>query len=210
MIKGGVIVRKALFVFIGIFGFILVFCISGLISYYLFPDSLGSNTPDNVFNGEDAMAQINLTGSKTTDNEVPGAAPQAEEELTIVTPSLDRTQALVRRGTIADILPGTNAQPTDVTEFAYAEEPEAEAEEEKNVSGGAAAQSGGSGQTGSSSASTNTGGNKPSSQEAPEAQQQEVQQPEAPQAEAPQQEAQQETPQTPQLNPGIQTSDTGL
>lgn len=198
--------RKALFAFIGIFGFILVFCISGLISYYLFPDDLGAAAPDNIYTDEEAMAQINLTGNKPANTAVPDATgPQEEEMLTIVTPSLDRTQALIRRGTIADVLPGTGTEPTDAMEFIYAEEPEGEAAEANKAGGSETVQSGGSSQTGSASGASNTGSNQSSSQEAPNTQQQE-----APHQEEVQPETPQEVPQTSQLNPNIQTSDTGL
>lgn len=201
--------RKAMYAVIGVFGFILVFCISGLISYFLFPKSSDSGDIDGIY-GEEAMARIDLAGGEgAADN---GAEVRESEMLTIITPSLDRAQTLVRIGTVSDILPKTYTRAETPTELVSENTDESEAPKREN--GGETAQKEENKKPESQNTpQTNAESAKPQEEvnRRPEGTQEEIRQPEETpkdRIEAP--EEQIEAPQTPQLAPGIQTSDTGL
>lgn len=188
--------RKAMYILTGICGFVLLFAVSGLVAYYMFPGEESAKEVDNIYSGDDAMALLNLTGEETeVTPDLTGG------NLTIVTPSLDKSKTVVRRGTLEDVVP--SAAPSETPTFSFEEETlvieEAQKENKK------------------------TAERQKEEEKKPEPQTviQEPVQPQAPEPHTPQPEPQPETPQPqpepepqqpemPQLAPNIQTSDTGL
>ncbi len=93
--------RKFLIFLIGIFGFALIFSVSGLIAYYMFPAEESKPIETEL---QGAMVPIGNGGTK------PAAPEQSTDAayggpLTIITPALDRTKTVVRKGTLDDAIP---------------------------------------------------------------------------------------------------------
>ncbi len=82
--------RKVLIFFTGVFGFILIFSVSAIISYFMFPKTQQTVADTN----SDAAVNMNY-GS----NVMSGSS-----ELTIVTPALDKTKTVVTYGSAADVV----------------------------------------------------------------------------------------------------------
>jgi hypothetical protein len=113
-------VRKFFYVISGICGFVILFFVSAIISYYLFPAK--SEKVSNIYASDESLAQLNLTGSENNTQGDPNAL------LTIVTPSLDGSKTVVRRGTLSDIIKKNDGDvvATEETQSVY-EETEEEA-----------------------------------------------------------------------------------
>ncbi len=112
--------RKFLIFLIGIFGFALIFSVSGLIAYYMFPED-GSEPIEHELQG--AMVPIG-GGAKPAAPELNPAMSSAGQ-LTIVTPALDKTKTVVRKGTIDDAVPHKEpVMPVMENESEYSDEDE--------------------------------------------------------------------------------------
>ncbi|MCD8048285.1 MAG: hypothetical protein LUG52_01555 [Clostridia bacterium] len=83
--------RKVLIFFTGVFGFILIFSVSAIISYFMYPEA--QQTAADI---DDEDAAVNMNYGNT--------AVGASSELTIITPALDKTKTVITYGSASDVV----------------------------------------------------------------------------------------------------------
>lgn len=200
--------RKLLIFLIGIFGFVLIFSVSGLMAYYLFPDK----EPEEVEHEyQDAAVPLGVGQQDKTPSD------EAEGELTIVTPALNKEMSVVRRGGL-DVVQITQPPTENVTEEGDNEEQEDETQNREPSGHGDRDQGGGNSGPGSSdrgegqSGDNHPSGGQPTDGNGQPGGGQPHEEPVSPSGgeSAPQPDTPGHTVITPGLNPDIQISPDGL